>query len=360
MTVHLTGIGTYLPDDTLTGAEIAERSEIPETVVVEKMGITEKRVCRGEGDHPSDMCVAAAREALADAGVTATGANVSVPADSLDAVRYHGSEFKDYLVWNLAADVADRLGATGAYASESYALCAGAPIAVREAAAQLEADALDRVLLIAASREEDLVDYADPDTSFTFNFGSGASAFVLESDDATDTDADVTDRSLATVHGSAAVTDGSFSRDVVMPGGGTRNPPSHESVDGGLHSLRVPNHGTMKERLGEVSLANFLDVTDTALDRSGRARDGLDFAAITHMKRSFHERLCEELGLGDREQCYLDEYGHVQAVDQALATSEARERGWLSAGDTVLYLAAGTGYTWAATVLEWQAGGGRM
>jgi len=340
MTVHLTGVGTDVPDETLTGAEIAARSEIPEDVVVEKMGVAEKHVCRGEGDHPSDMCVAAAREALDDA---------DCEPGSLDAVRYHGSEYKDFLVWNLAADVADRIGATGAYASESYALCAGAPIAFREAAAQLEADALDCVLLVAASREEDLVDYDDPDTSFTFNFGSGASAFVLESGDVVDGE-----RSLAQVHASAAVTDGSFSRDVVMPGGGTRNPPSHESVDAGMHALRVPDHESMKERLGEVSLPNFLEVADTALERSGLAREDLDFAAITHMKRSFHDYLCDELGLDDDQQFYLDEYGHVQAVDQALATDEARSRGLLAPGDTVLYLAAGTGYTWAATVLEWR------
>jgi len=351
MTVHLTGIGTHVPDDRLTGAEIAERSGVPEDIVVEKMGVVEKRVCRGEGDHPSDMCVAAAREALAEAGIA---------PESLDAVRYHGSEYKDYVVWNLAADVADRIDATEAYASESYALCAGAPVAVREVAAQLEADALDRVLLLAASREEDLVDYDDPDTSFTFNFGSGASAFVLESDAAVASGVDGarspdSDRTLATVEASAAVTDGSFSRDVVMPGGGTRHPSSRETVDGEMHALRVPDHESMKERLGEVSLANFLEVTDTALERSGRSREDLDFAAITHMKRSFHEYLCDELGLGEREQYYLDEYGHVQAVDQALATSEARTRDWFDAGDTVLYLAAGTGYTWAATVLEWRS-----
>jgi 3-oxoacyl-[acyl-carrier-protein] synthase-3 len=342
VTVHLTGIGTYVTDETLSGAEVAERSGIPEDVVVEKMGLVEKHVCRGDGDHPSDMCVAAAREALDDAGVS---------AESLDAVRYHGSEFKDYVVWSLAADVAERIDATDAYASESYALCAGTPVAMREAAAQIEADALERVLLVAASREEDLVDYHDPDSSFIFNFGSGASAFLLESDEAVQS----ADRVLATVESSAAVTDGSFSRGVVMPGGGTRNPPSRDTVAGEMHSLRVPDHESMKERLGEVSLPNFLSVADTALERSGRTREDIDFAAITHMKRSFHEYLCSELGLAEREWYYLDEYGHVQSVDQALATTEARSRDWLDPGDTVLYLAAGTGYTWAATVLEWQA-----
>jgi len=340
VTVHLTGLGTYVPDETLSGTVVAERSGIPEEVVVEKMGLRSKHVCRGAGDQPSDMCVAAAEQALGNADCD--------PVD-LDVVRYHGSELKDHVVWSCAADVAERVGATDAYAAESYTLCAGAPVALRETVAQLEADAVDRVLLVAASREEDLVDYEDSDTSFMFNFGSGASAYVLEHDSVVERSS----RAIATVRGSAAITDGSFSRDVIVPAGGTANPASHETVDEGRHSLRVPDHESMKERLAEVSLSNFLSVADTALERSGYDRTDLDFAAITHMKRSFHEYLCSELGLADDEQYYLDDYGHVQSVDQALATAEARQRDSLDSGDVVLYLAAGTGYTWAATVLEW-------
>ena len=336
MTVHLTGLAVELPSATVSGTEIAERSGIPESVVVEKMGVRRKHVAGDE--QPSDLCVSAGEAAIEDA---------EIDPETLDLVSYHGSELKDHVVWSLAADVADRLGANSAYASESYALCAGAPIAIREAAAQLEAGSIDRALLVAASLEEDLVDYDDPDTSFMFNFGSGASAMVLE--------ADAGDRALGTVRESAAITDGSFSRDVIVPAGGTEQPPSIETVEQGLHSLRVPDHESMKERLADVSLPNFLAVADDALADSDYDRADVDFAAITHMKRSFHEHLCDQFGLDEDEHLYLDTYGHVQSVDQAIATSEARDRGWLDSGDVVLFLAAGTGYTWAATVLEWTA-----
>jgi 3-oxoacyl-[acyl-carrier-protein] synthase-3 len=107
--------------------------------------------------------------------------------------------------------------------------------------------------------------------------------------------------------------------------------------------------------MAPVSTENFLSVADEALARSGCDRGDLDFVALTHMKRSFHETLVEELGLtvGD-DSYYLEEYGHVQSVDQWLAIDEALEGGRLERGDLVLCLAAGTGYTWAATVLEWQ------
>ncbi|WP_254278760.1 3-oxoacyl-ACP synthase [Haloarcula marina] len=340
MTVHVTGLGTYLPEATMTGAEIAERSGIPEAVVTEKMGVRRKYVCPPDGDHPSEMCVTAAEAALRDAGPD----DSALPTTALDAVRYHGSEFKDYVVWNAAAAVAHKLGADGAAATESYALCAGLPVAMREAKALLDADpGIDSLLLVAASREEDLVDYDDPDTSFMFTFGSGATAFVLERD--------APGRALARVRESATLTDGSFAEDVVVPVGGTRRPPSEETVTDGGHSLRVRDHERMKRRLAEMSLPNFRRVADDALARSGYDRGDIDFAAITHMKRSFHESLSDDLGLTDDEQRYLDEFGHVQSCDQGLALDTVRHD--LTDGDVVLCLAAGTGYTWAATVLEW-------
>ncbi|MXR40399.1 3-oxoacyl-ACP synthase [Halobaculum sp. WSA2] len=336
-TVGLTGLGTYVPEEVLTGEEIAEVSGIPEEVVVEKMGMREKHVCEPDADHVSDMCVAAGRDALADA---------DVDADDLDLVLFHGSEYKDHVVWSAAADVAERLGADDAYAHESYALCAGAPIAIRHTAAQLRVGDIDRALLVTASREEDLVDYRDGDASFMFNFGSGAAATVLEADPAAD-------RTRAVVRESAATTDGSFSRDVVMPAGGSGRPPSRETVEAGEHTLTVPDPDDMKERLADVSAPSFLAVADDALADSGYEREDVDFLALTHMKRSFHEYLCGELGVDEDESYYLDDYGHVQSADQALALREGLDRDRVDDGDVVLFLAAGTGYTWAATVVEW-------
>ncbi len=335
MTVSLTGYGRYVPQETITGEAIAERSGIPEEVVVEKMGVTEKHVCPPDSDHVTDMSVAAARDALDDAGIDAA---------DVDLVLYHGSEYKDHVVWSAAADIADRLDAENAFATESYSLCAGQPIAYRQVAAQIATGDVETALLVGASREEDLVDYTDTDASFMFNFGSGACATVLERGAA--------ERARATLHGHAAKTDGSFSRDVIMPAGGSELPASGTTVDEGLHTLTVPDPDDMKERLGEVSLANFLDVADDALADSGLSREDIDFVALTHMKRSFHDYLTDELGVGDGHH-YLDEYGHVQSVDQVLALDEGLERGLVENGDVVLFLAAGTGYTWAASVLRW-------
>ncbi|MFB6359932.1 MAG: beta-ketoacyl-ACP synthase, partial [Halobacteriales archaeon] len=143
--VVLTGYGRYVPEETISAEAIADASGIPLEVITEKMGIRQKHVCPPDDDHATDMSVAAAEAALGMADMD--------PGD-LDVVLYHGSEYKDYIVWSAAADIAHRLGAEAAFATETYGLCAGAPIALRQAKALLLAEELDSALLVAASREE--------------------------------------------------------------------------------------------------------------------------------------------------------------------------------------------------------------
>ncbi len=337
-TVGLTGFGTYTPAETITGEEIAEISGIPEEVVIEKMGVTSKHVCPPDEDHATDMCLAAARDALEMA---------ELDPQEIDLVLYHGSEYKDCVVWSAAAAIAEELGATNAYATERYALCASTPIAIRSTKAMLETGDIETALHVTASREEDLIDYTNQDSSFMFNFGSGAAAYVLERDPGT--------RTMLDVHASAAITDGSFAQDVIMPAGGSRNPPTHHTVDHDLHTLDVVDPDDMKQRLGPVSLPNFLAVTETALERSGFTASDLDFVAITHMKRSFHDDVLEALNLDPATDAfYLDTYGHVQSADQILALEEAIDRDLVRPGDLVSFTAAGTGYTWGATALTYQ------
>ena len=338
MTVSLTGYGLYRPDGRITGQEIAEQSGLPEEIVLEKMGIHEKRVCQSDTEHVTDMCVEAGKEALTDAEIT---------PEELDMVLYHGSEYKDYVVWSAAADIAHRLGAENAYATESHTLCASTPVAIRQTKAQLDSGDIDVALHVTASREEDLVDYRDHDASFMFNFGCGGGAYVLES-------AVAPNRRRARIRESAAITDGSFAQDVLMPAGGSQNPTTPESVASNRHSLTVRGPDDMKERLEPVSGANFLSVADEALEQSGYTREDVGFLAMTHMKRSFAESLVDQLELEFETDChYLEEYGHVQSVDQFLALDEGLDDGRLQRGDVVLFLAAGTGYTWSATVLDW-------
>ncbi len=331
--IGIAGTGVYIPPTILTGQEIAARTGLPDFVVLEKMGIREIHVA-GPDDTITAMAAQAAQRALDAAGLDPL---------QLDAVLYHGSEYKDHIVWSAASKIQQMIGASNAFAFETYALCAGAPIAYKVARDMMRLDdRLQNVLLVSASRENDLIDLGNLRTRFMFNFGAGGGAAIFQ-------------RGLARnlVLESAARTDASLVDTVVLipaEGAIALMPPEMGTLHG---RLDVQQADYMAERLGEVSLANFVAVISEAVARSGYALGDLRFLGITHMKASFFGEILAAVGLTPEQAVYLDHYGHIQSVDQVLALELGLAQGRVRDGDLIALAGAGTGYTWSATTVRW-------
>jgi 3-oxoacyl-[acyl-carrier-protein] synthase-3 len=331
--VGIAGTGVYIPSTVITGQEIAERTGLPEFVVLDKMGIREVHVA-GPDDTITAMSSRAARRALDAAGLD--------PLD-INAVVYHGSEYKDHIVWSAASKIQHLVGASNAYAFEMYALCAGAPIAYKAVRDMMRVDErLQNVLLVTASRENDLIDYGNMRTRFMFNFGAGSGAMIFQRG---------LDRNR--VLESAVKTDGSLADTVVMRPAEDRVALLPSEMGTLYGRLDVFNADYMAERLGAVSLDNFAAVITEAVEHSGRTLADLRFLAITHMKHSFYSEILAAVGLTPDQSVYLDHFGHIQSVDQVLALELGLEQGKIHDGDLIVLAGAGTGYTWSATAVEW-------
>ena len=331
--VGLTATAHYLPERWMTAAEVGATSGIPEDVVVAKFGLRGKHIA-ADGEHVSDLAVAAGTRLLEERGID--------PA-SVGALVYFGSTWKDYPVWQAAPWIAHRLGCGNAYAIEYDNVSMGTPVALRAARALLVAEPeWESLLLVAACRESYLLDYGNERSRFMFNFGDGAVAGLLR--------ADATENLLLASH---AITDGSFALQVKVPAGGSVEPASLESVRAGRHFLDVADPSAMKNGLDEVSLTNFVEAARGALERSGLALEDISYVCGIHMKRSMHDAIVSALGVDPDRVSYLDDTGHMSGVDPLLGLDRAVRAGEVRDGDIVLLLAAGTGYTWAATVLRW-------
>lgn len=331
--VGLAATASYLPRRWMPASEIAAASDIPTWVVEQKFGLRGKHVADGR-EHVSDMAVEAGRRLLDEHDVDPAG---------IGAVVYFGSTWKDRAVWQVAPHVAHRLGARNAFALELDYVSCGTPVAMRVCRDLLLAEPdVGSVLAVAASRESHLLDYGNQRARFTFTFADGAAAGLL-----------VADHGRNEVLGSAMLTDGSFALDVHVPAGGSVEPASHATVDAGRHCLDVPDPASMKQRLDPVSLPNFRAVAERACARSGVTLADVDVLCPLHTKRSMHVALLDELGLDAAQAVYLDDAGHMSGVDSLLGLDRAVRDGRVAEGDVVLLLAAGTGYTWAATVVRW-------
>lgn len=329
--VGIRSIGSYVPEGIRDSVYISEASGIPEVVIREKFGI--KQVHRaGPEDTVSAMGAKAALRAL-------DGLD---PAE-LDLVVYCGSEYKDYYMFNCAARIKEEIGAVNAAAFEIHNLCSAGVWSLKVLKAMMLQDpSLRKVLLVSSSKEGDLINYADNDSRFMFNFGDGAAAAVLERD-----------LGRNAILETSMIVDGRFATDVYVPGIGCVNRDRIGTMSYEDRHLRVRDLKEMKQRLDPITLDNFHAVMDQAVERSGFARGDVGFLAPICMKKSMLQGLLDHLGLPGDKTFLLEDYGHCQSADVFLAMEEGLRHGRLQDGDLVVTVAAGTGYTWASTCILW-------
>lgn len=327
MTVSLSRTALWLPHEFEDAAFIAKQSGLPVQVVREKMGIVRK--CRApQSIHPSEMAIRAARSVL-------TG----LDPDSVDLLIWTGSEYKDFSVWTAGIYVQEQLGLRRAWAFDLSSRCSSNLVALKVALAMMSSDErLKRVLLCGGHRTGDLVNYADANARFLYSLSDGGSALLLERGEENP------------ILGASVITDGSFSEDVILRAGGTRQRLSGVAEPSDSF-LCVPHLTEMRDRLADRSLTNFLKVIQTAAAEGAARR--IDYLALLHLKRSAHDHILSELGLRPEQSFYLDHFGHFGAPDQVVSLGLAESSGRLKPGDHVVLASAGIGYSWSAVSLRW-------
>lgn len=329
--IGIRSLGSYVPEGIRDSFYISEKSGIPEPVIREKFGIKQVHKA-GPDESVADMGAKAAMAALKD-----------LTPEDLDLVVYCGSEYKDYYMFNCAARIKELIGAKNAASFEVHNLCSAGVYSLKILKGMMRDDpSLKYVLLVSSSKEGDLINYADTESRFMFNFGDGAAAAVLERG---------LDRNI--ILGTSMIVDGQFSTDVSVPGIGCVNRDNFDNMIYEDRFLRVKNLPDMKSRLDPVTLPNFLRVMDEAVERSGYKNSDVNFVAPICMKKSMLIGLLDHFGLSEDNSFLLEDYGHCQSADWFLSVEEGLNHGRLHDGDLVVTIAAGTGYTWASTCIKW-------
>lgn len=334
--------GTWFPETYLTAADIAEKSGLPEWVVREKLGI-ERKFVADPRVHPNEMAVKAAQKAIDKAGID--------PMD-IDVVLCTTEEWREYLLWTTAIDLAWEIGAKRAWGLDVHARCV-TTIAALKLARSLMADDPDinTVLIGGGYAISHFIDLGDVNTSFLFNIGAGAGAMIVKRD--------WPENRLLGTH---LIADGAMSRHIVVPASGTIRHPTDEEVACGAFKFRLVEPEAMKNRLGEVSIPNWLECVDRSLANSGKKPDGtpytredIDFFNMSLVKPSAYREMLDHLGLTEEQSVYISNIGHIGEQDAIINIEAGIEQGRLKPGDTMAIIAAGIGYVWGGAIVEWGA-----
>jgi len=315
------GVGHYLPARVVENKEFEVSLDTSDDWITSRSGI-KRRHFAAEGEKTSDMAIAAAQAALADAGLT--------PED-IDAIILATST-ADLTFPSAATMVQTGLGMTRGFAYDVQAVCAGFVYALSTANAQIISGQAKRVLVIGAETFSRLMDWTDRSTCVLF--GDGAGALVLEAAEGEGTSKD---RGILSVDLNS---DGSY-RDILYVDGGVST--------GKTGYLRMEGKEVFRHAVEKLS-----ETAETAMARAGVGADEIDWVVPHQANIRIINSTARKMGVPmTKVVTTVQDHGNTSAASIPLALSVAKQNGQLKEKDLIVTEAIGGGLAWGALVIRW-------
>ena len=322
----ISALGTYVPPRVLTNADLEKMVETSDEWILQRTGIRERHIV-DKGVATSDLGAAAAKRALAA---------LRMDPSEIEAIVV-GTVTPDMLFPSTACLIQHKLGAKGAWGFDLSAACSAFVYALQTGSQFIATGAHKKVLVVGSDVMSSIIDYTDRATCILF--GDGAGAVVLEP--ATSDSEGIIDF----IH----EVDGSGGCSLYMPGGGSLNPSTHETVDQKMHFVHQDGQAVFKYAVRKMA-----ELCEKLLERNGFKGKDIDVFVPHQANLRIINATGERLGLHpDATIINIDRYGNTTAATIPLAMQTAIDQGKLSKGSLVLLASVGAGFTSGATLLRW-------
>ncbi|MGD0294745.1 MAG: beta-ketoacyl-ACP synthase III [Terracidiphilus sp.] len=323
----ITALGTYVPPQVLTNKDLEKMVDTSDQWIMERTGIRERHVL-AKGLGVSDMCVEAAKKCLAARGIEPSEVEVIIV----------GTVTPDMMYPSTACLVQDKIGAKGAWGFDVLAGCSGFVFALQAGVKLVESGAQKKVLVCGADANTRMTDYTDRATCVLF--GDGGGAVLLEPAEKGE---------IGFIDYWHEI-DGSGGVALYMPGGGSLNPATHETVDKKMHYIHQDGQTVYK-----FAVRKMAEATTKLLERNGVTGAELGCFIPHQANLRIITATADRLGMDpSRVIINIEKYGNTSGGSIPLAMGTAVEEGKLKKGDLVLLAAAGAGFTTGAVLLRWE------
>ena len=322
----IASLATYVPPKVLTNADLEKIVDTNDEWIMQRVGIRERHIV-DKGVATSDLGKEAAMLAIERAGLT--------PKDiSLIVV---GTVTPDMMFPSTACLIQDKIGAHRAWGFDISAACSAFTYSLTTASQMVASGAHDHALVVGADVMSSIIDYKDRTTCVLF--GDGAGAVVVSA--ATEAEGGILDFEHEI--------DGSGGDALCMPAGGSRRPPSHETIDERLHYVKQDGRAVFKFAVRKTE-----EIARRILERNNLQPSDLDLFVSHQANRRIIESATERLGIEpDRTVVNIDRFGNTTAATIPLPMNDAICSGRLKKGDLVLLASVGAGFTVGSVLLRW-------
>lgn len=295
--------------------------------IVERTGIHNRHIVE-KGVTASDLATEAADKLLKQTGLR---------PDQVDMIIV-ATISPDMFLPATACLVQTRLGATGAWGFDLSAACSGFLYALQVGVQFINSGAHKNVVVIGVDVMSSIIDYTDRKTCIIFGDGGGA---VLLQPSSSETEGCFIDF----LHEA----DGAGGDFLCIPAGGSKHPPSHETVDKKMHFVHQDGAAVFK-----FATRKMAELCVKLLERNGLTGHDIDLFVPHQANLRIIQAAVERMGAPmDRVLINLDRYGNTTAGTLPLALFTALEEGRLKKGDLVLMASMGAGFTAGAALFRW-------
>ncbi|HEX5732399.1 MAG TPA: beta-ketoacyl-ACP synthase III [Blastocatellia bacterium] len=322
----ITALGRYVPPKVVTNHDLAKRVDTNHDWIVERTGILERHMVE-PGTPTSELAAQAVGDLLQRRGIEADEIEVIIVATVTPDMFFPAT----------ACLVQNKVRASRAWGFDVSAACSGFLYALTIGAQFIQSGAHDKVVVIGADVMSSIINFDDRTTCVLF--GDGAGAVLLEPSESEEVGI------LDYMH----EIDGSGAQFLHMPGGGSLNPPSHETVDKKMHYVHQDGQPVFKyavRKMGEASRG--------ILERNGLEGKDVDLFIAHQANMRIINAAADRLGLDENKVVRnIYKYGNTTAATIPLAIGDAIDDGRMKKGSLVLFAAVGAGYTVGSVLARW-------
>ena len=325
MRAKITATARYLPKRTLTNFDLEKMVDTTDEWIRSRTGIENRHIV-AEGEATSDMGAQIAKQLLARSEKAAEDIDLILVATSTP----------DFPVVSTAALVQDKIGAANAWGFDIVAACTGFVYAMETGSKMIESGQYKNVIVIGADTMSSIIDYTDRNTCVIF--GDGGGGVLLEP---SENEHGVLDSILHT--------DGSGSKYLTVPAGGSLHPASIDTVEKKMHYVYQDGKTVYK-----FAVKNMAKVSKQILDKNGLKGEDIKLFIPHQANKRIIDAAAERCGL-QKDQVFvnINRYGNTTAGTIPLAIDEAVEMNLLAEGDLLLLAAFGGGFTWGSMLIRW-------
>jgi len=320
----ITAVGGYVPDYILTNQELEELVDTNDEWITSRTGIKERRILKGEGQGTSVMAVKVLEQLLEKS---------NTDPKKLDAVIL-ATITPDYFFPTTANLIATEVGAVNAFGFDMAAACSGFLFALETGANFIRSGNYKKIAVIGADKMSSIVNYKDRNTCILF--GDGAGGVMLEPNE----------EGLG-IYDSILRSDAVGKELIYLKGGGSVHPPTHETIDAGLHNFY--QDGKHVFRYAVKSMAG---VAAEIMERNNLSGDDIAYLVPHQANKRIIDATANRMEVGpEKVMMNIQHYGNTTSATIPLCLFDYEDK--LKKGDNLVLAAFGGGFTWGSMFLKW-------